>query len=427
LETDFQEFDLGRGARLYVNPTDKFKTVSIRVMLQQELRPVATSLGALVPRVLRRGTSQLPSMRCITQRLEDLYGSRLTSEITKIGNRQILMIGLDMPSPALLGEGDGLLRQGVQLLAAIITSPALSNGIFDDRFVEQEKDTHIKHIQSIINDRTQYALMRCVEEMFKGEPFGLFELGQVEELRAITPAALYEHYKSLIAGAPVHTFVVGPVDPGAVRRMLEENLALPPRQDATIPSDLAPALSRSTRSVNERFPVDQAKLVMGFRTHAGLASESVYPTMVFEGILGGYPHSKLFMNVREKRSLAYFIQSVLDNNKGLMFVVAGAGQEKTREVREVSEEQIEAIRRGKFNDFEFDATKQAISHRIRSSADSPYVQVGVQYEHLLAGKRTSVADRLKRLEAVDRNQVMQAAAGVELDTVYTLSRGGAGE
>ena len=427
MDNDFLEFDLGFGARLYANPTEKFKTVSIRVLLQQELRPVATSLGALVPRVLRRGTSDLPSMRKISVRLEELYGSRLTSEVTKMGDRQVTMFGLDMPSPELVGEGEALLEHGVQLLAGVITSPALTSGIFDERFVAQEKSTQVKHVQSIVNDRTQYALMRCVEEMFAGEPFGLSALGKVEELRAATPGALYEHYVNLRDRAPVHMFVVGPVDPGAVRRMLEDNLGLPQRQPGPILSSLAPALGRAPRKVHESLPVEQAKLVMGFRTHTGLASEGVLPMMVFEGMLGGYPHSKLFINVREKRSLAYFIQSVLDNNKGLMFIIAGTGPEKTREVQEVSEEQIDAIRRGQFSDFEFDATKQALSHRIRSSADSPHAQIGVQYEYLLAGKTTCVANRLERLESVTRGQVMEAAARVDLDTVFTLSRGGTGE
>jgi len=424
LETDFQELDLRPGARLYVNPTDKFKTLSIRVMLQQELRPVATSLGALVPRVLRRGTSELPSMRLISQRLEELYGSRLTAEVSKVGDRQVLMLGLDMPSPALLGEGDDLLRQGVRLLSSVITSPVLSGGTFDERLVEREKDTLITHIESIVNDRTQYALMRCVEEMFKGEPFGLFELGKVDELRAVTPSVLYDHYRTLVGTAPVHAFVVGPVDPDTVHRMLKESLDLPPRDSRQVSSELAPALNRELRTIHERFPIEQSRLVMGFRTHTGLTSESLYSAMVFEGILGGYPHSKLFMNVREKRSLVYYIQSILDSNKGLMFIVAGTSHEKIHDVQEVAGEQIDAIRQGKFNDFEFDATKQAISHRIRSSADSPHVQIGLEYEHLLAGRKTSVAERLGRLEAVDRDQVMQAATRVELDTVYTLSKGG---
>lgn len=425
--TDFLEFTLGHGAHLYANPTDKFKTVSIRVLLQQELRPVATSLGALVPRVLRRGTREFPSMRRISVRLEELYGSRLTSEVTKMGDRQVTMFGLDMPSPELVGETGALLQHGVQLLAGLITSPALSNGVFDERFVEQEKSTQVKHIQAIINDRTQYAFMRCVEEMFRGEPFGLSALGKVEELQAATPGALYEHYVRLLDQAPVHMFVVGPVDPDAVRHMLEDNLGLPERRPEPVASSLAPRLERPTRNVDESLPIEQAKLVMGFRTHTGLASEDAHSMMVFEGLLGGYPHSKLFINVREKRSLVYFIQSVLDINKGLMFILAGTGPDKTREVQEVSEEQIDAIRRGQFSDFEFDATKQALSHRIRSSADSPHAQIGVQYEYLLAGKTTCVADRLERLESVTRGQVMEAAARVELDTVYTLSCGGTRE
>jgi predicted Zn-dependent peptidase len=424
--SEFLEFDLGIGGRLYVNPTGKFKTISIRVLMQQRLRPVAVSLGALVPRVLKRGSREYPTMRSLATRLEELYGSRMTIEATKIGDRQVTMFGLDVPAPSIVGEDNALLEQAVRLLSGVITSPALSGGVFDERLVEQEKGAQERHIRSIVNDRTQYALLRCVESMFEGEPFGLSAMGRVEEVRAITPSALHEHYAGLVSKAPVHVFVVGPVDPGATRETLETNLNLPEREAGSITSCLAQPLDREPRQVEERLPLEQAKLVMGFRTHTGLASRGILPVMVFEGILGGYPHSKLFSNVRERRGLCYFIQSVLDNSKGLLFIIAGTGPDETREVQEVALDQVDAIRRGEFSDFEFDATKRALSHRIRSSADSPLSQTAVHYEYLLAGKDTSLADRLDKLASVTRDHVAEAAARVQLDTVYTLSCGGTG-
>ena len=52
--------------------------------------------------------------------------------------------------------------------------------------------------------------------------------------------------------------------------------------------------------------VSQAKLNIGFRTNTSFNHAEYFPLVLYTSILGGGPHSKLFINVREKSSLAYY-------------------------------------------------------------------------------------------------------------------------
>ena len=58
--------------------------------------------------------------------------------------------------------------------------------------------------------------------------------------------------------------------------------------------------------MEERQNLNQGKLSMGFRTKTRYGDDDYYALMVYNGILGGGAHSKLFSNVREKASLAYY-------------------------------------------------------------------------------------------------------------------------
>jgi predicted Zn-dependent peptidase len=427
LDGEFRRYQLSQGARLYVRPTQKFKTVTVRVFLQQPLRVESVSLNALIPRVLRRGTVSCPSMRDLAVRLEELYGARLLSEVTKLGDRQVLVFGIDVVGASYLGglrsagDGPSLLDSGISLLNEVLTSPALRDGLFRQEVVEQEKDALSRQVRALINDKTQYSVVRCVEEMFKGEPFALHALGRLEGLKDVTPEGLFGHYSALFSESPADIFVVGDVDPADLKELLEGRLTFLARGPASVPSRPAGLVGHEPREIIEHEQVSQGKLTMGYRTGITLCEDEYYPLLMFEGILGAFPHSKLFTNVRERMSLAYYAQTTLDNSKGIMLIIAGVAPENYGKVVRTIKEQIELVREGEFSDFEIEATRRAIAHKIKSSEDSPSGQIAVFYERVLAGMPEPASLRLKKLEAVTREQVIKAAARAELDTIHFLS------
>jgi len=57
------------------------------------------------------------------------------------------------------------------------------------------------------------------------------------------------------------------------------------------------------RNIIERVSVNQGKLCLGFRTNTPPGSKDYYKLLVYNSILGGGLHSKLFQNVRERQDL----------------------------------------------------------------------------------------------------------------------------
>ena len=69
--------------------------------------------------------------------------------------------------------------------------------------------------------------------------------------------------------------------------------------------------------------VAQGKLAIGFLTNIKPTDDDYIPLVVFNSVFGAGAHSKLFNNVREKLSLAYYASSQVEKFKGMLVVNAG--------------------------------------------------------------------------------------------------------
>ncbi|HBG10273.1 MAG TPA: peptidase M16, partial [Firmicutes bacterium] len=82
---DFTQHQLGPGVRLYLCETDKFKTLTCKAFIQQDLKAREAASTALVPLLLRRGSQRFPTTRDIARELEELYAADFGSDVLKIG------------------------------------------------------------------------------------------------------------------------------------------------------------------------------------------------------------------------------------------------------------------------------------------------------------------------------------------------------
>lgn len=418
----FQRLPIDRGFDLYVAPTDRFKTITLRLVLRRPLRGGEHSLNAVVPFVLRRGTRRLPSSREIARYLEELYGAQFAADVDKTGETQQIELEASAADERFLPERIGLTRQIVAFLAEALLDPVLADGTFRADFVAQEAENLRRRIEATINNKPQYAVNRLREEMCRGEPYGLHKYGDVEELRQVTAPRLYEHYRRVLAASPVDMFAVGPVDPDEIAALVKEYVRLPREEIEEIPGVVVgePA---AERTVVEEQPVQQAVLALGFRTGVRYPDDDYPALQVYNGILGGFPHSKLFLNVRERASLAYFASSQLEGTKGVLVVTAGIAPEKYEQALRIIREQVEALAAGDVSASELEQTKKGLINGLLSAQDSPERIIAARLVGIINGRVRTVEETVQRLQAVTVDDVRRVAAKVKLDTIYFLRPG----
>ena len=408
------------GVTLHVLPGDKFKTTSIGVYFCRPLdnKPNVTR-AALIPLVLRRGSKKYPSARAIATALEEYYGAALGVSVLKRGEAQVLRFGVKALSKQFALEGDDPVIGALSLLLDMLFDPVADEKGFLEENVAIEKEDLKDDIKSIINDKREYALFRCKELMCEGESFALFESGDYDEVDKISREDLYSFYQDLIGSAPVDIFICGQADVQEVTKLLKSYFKPSCRQGypKTSPSRTT---GGTIRRFSEEMDVNQGKLCIGFRTHTEADSEDYYALMVANEIFGGGVSSKLFNNVREKLSLAYYASSRLEKLKGLMFVSSGVEFKNFEKAYDEIVVQFQEVQKGNVDRVELENAKRALKNALLSLDDSPRQLQDFMVSNLLSSG-ADVKTYLEKIEAVTQDDVKRVFARIEIDTVYQLT------
>lgn len=414
--------DIGNGIEVHIIPTEKFKTTEIAVFIHSELDDNYTK-NALLSRIMRRGTEKLPTTRELEVFLENLYGARFGVQIMKKGERHIIKVSISMVSERYISNNDQLMVKGLEFLKDVIFKPIKQEGLelFKEEYLDQEKANLKKQIEGLINNKVQYAVERCIQEMCKNERFGRYVYGNIDDVNRITNDDLFNHYLTIIHASPIDIFVVGNVDPQQIISLVKQVFDVQRSKIKSIPKEIVKRAVGQEKYHFEKLNVTQGKLSLGYRTNTEYQPQSYIPLVVFNSILGGGTHSKLFINVREKNSLAYYIFARLEKFKGLMIISSGIEIDNYQRALDIIKEQVSEIREGKVTDQELAFSIKALETELMSATDSPAQLMDYYLGNQIKGVDMSISSFIEKIKKVNKEQVTRAANLVKLDTVYFLT------
>jgi predicted Zn-dependent peptidase len=418
---EFQRFDLpGSNIRLSVLPTKKLKTAQVKVYFPGNLDETVTR-RALVPMVLRRGTRDQPDMQAIQKHLEFLYGASVVTDVNKVGEWDISMFRLEAVNDRFVPGDEEVFADALRFLRQFIFDPHLNDGKLREDYVDQEKNNLGRMIESLLDQKDQYAVERLIGEMCRDEPFHRHEYGDVADLPGITAESLTKDWREWSRSFPCEIYVTGDLDPDRTRGLIEDTFAV--ERDGGYDVAPIPSLRQAgdVRYFREEMAVNQGKLCLGYRCGTNYAQGDLEGTVLMNGVLGSFSHSKLFQNVREKASLAYDVHSVFEKTKGLVFVVSGIAVENYDQALEIIRQQVDAMCKGEITDDELDSTRESFDNHLQMLEDNLGSYMEVDFLWRLHGQEFDLAEYRKRLRAVTRDRIVAAAQSLQLDSVFFLT------
>jgi predicted Zn-dependent peptidase len=319
-----------------------------------------------------------------------------------------------------IGDQQALFDKILRFAKEVIFNPITENGSFKKEYVEQEKETLKDLINGLMNNKVSYAVERCFQEMCKNEPFSIYELGNTADLDKIDEKNLYEYYMSAIYSSPIDIFVTGNMEEAKIHQLAKETFDIKLKQEITYPTTHVSCKVEEVKNVEEKMEIAQGKLSLGFRTKVTPRDKEYYSLIVYNGILGGGPHSKLFNNVREKMSLAYYVFSRLEKFKGLLVISSGIEIQNYQKALDEILKQIEEIKNGNISDYEFESTISSSINSIKSLKDHTLHMTDYYLSQLVGGTNDSFEDLIGKISAVRKEDVIAIAQQIELDTIYFL-------
>ena len=386
---NYKKIKLKEGINLHTIKTDKFKTNLIALFLTTPLSKEDITKNALIPMVLRRGSKALPNIEEMNNKLDEMYGADFNCGVDKTGDNQILKFYMES---------------------------------INNEYVKSEKENLKQIIQGKKDNKAQYAYERCIEEMYRDKPFGLYKYGYIEDLEKIDAKNLYEYYRKLISECKIDIFVSGDIEDN-IQETLNQNKnieQLVSREAIYNKKNQKLETTDKEKTINEKMEVSQGKIVLGLEVKND-NKESQYASILYNTILGGSPTSKMFQNVREKAHLAYVAGSNYIRHKNNIFVRCGIEIENYEKALNLIKVQIDDMKNGNFTDEDLENAKTAIISTIRAIPEEQDSEITYYFGQEIAEYRMEYDEYENRINKVNKQDIIDVANTIKINTIYFLN------
>jgi len=414
----FLTTQLAKGVSLHIRQTTQFKTVNFSVKWRRPLTTKDAAERTVLSNVLQHSNEKFKTSAAFRSYLDDLFGTVLYFDTTKRGNEHTLLLNVETVNDQYLANSN-VLQEVLDLIHTVIFSPNLENGAFVSSIVEREKEMVLERIHSIFDDKARYAQYRLMQILRPNHPASISANGTIETVKAVTPQSLKAAYDSMLQNDTVDIYVVGDIDVEEMTEKLRQVLAFGDRElhEKQLKTEIDTKPEEYTKEQQE---MKQGKLHIGFSTPVYFGDPDFPKMQIFNGIFGGYAHSKLFMNVRERESLAYYASSSYSSQYGLVFVTSGIEPSNEKKAIDVINEQLKVMQNGEISDLELTQTKAMLTNQLKEALDSARGQIEIYDQYKDLNEAFTIDTWASRWQQVTKEDVQQMAKQVKQEAIYFL-------
>jgi len=306
-----QKFALAEGLRLLVKEDHRLPFVEFRAVFQGGVLAETLAnngITQLTGKMLLKGTARR-SAEDIAREIESVGGS-----MDSYGGNNSFGINAEVLSADF--------ATGLNLMADVLLEPT-----FPAAALEREREVQLASIRAQKDHLLQSASLAMRRALFGESGYGLDASGNEESVRQIQAADLKAFHQRLAVPNNCVLAIYGDVKAEEVRTAVEKAFA--GWKAADLPKwDIGGRTLDSVKHISETRDKKQAVLVIGFRGTTVREADR-YPLELLQEACSDLG-SRLFMRIREKLGLAYYVgaQNVLGLAPGYFAFYAGTTPEK---------------------------------------------------------------------------------------------------
>ncbi len=398
---------------MIVQPTNKFKTTIISIRFKEKITKDNVGLRALLPNLMSASTNKYKTRKTLTEALEALYGATLNVRTTKLGLVSIMDFSISFINQSFTAEP--VFEEALEILHEVV----YGHKNLPKKEFDLEKRLLLEKIASFENDKTSFALSNMIETMFENETFAIRTSGKKDDVEPITFEDLNKYYKQCLKNNDIDVVVSGQVDDSLLEVVSKyftprklKNLTLIDYEDKKV---------EALKNKTDFDTISQSKVNIGYRFPVRYKEPDQISALLFNTALGGGVHSKLFLNVREKHSLCYYIASRFDPFKGFLYIYAGIDKQRVDLALKVIDEQVLDLQTNLLSEDELSLSKDAIINQLKESQDSQGASLSSLYLQVLLDNKLTLDEQIERVSKVTPKEVLEVAQKLQKDTLYILA------
>lgn len=414
---NYEKYSYG-AYNLHIINTNKFKTIKVTVNFRAKSLEDEVTIRNILKMILLNSCKDYPKEKDLIIESENLYDLKVSSLSSRVGNYSILSFNLEFLNEKYTEKN--MNEYSLDFFINLLFKPNVLDNKFDQTSFNIVTNVLRKSINSIKDNKTKYSIIKVLEVMNHNMPYSFNPFGKIEELNSITPESLYEYYKKVLTNDLVDILVVGEVDSEKIREYFTNNFKVNTykkvKDDILLPNILP---RKRVKKVIEKDNVNQSKLAIGLRINNMTDYERKYVLRVYNEILGGGGNSMLFNTVREKHSLAYYINSFSQFYDNIAIIYAGVNSSKINMAIKLIKDTLNKMGKGSFSDEDLNNAIQTIISAIEVCEDSNTGIINNYYAQSLVDA-DNLDIKIKKYSNITKEEVVNIAKKIKMDTIYIL-------
>lgn len=395
--------------------SNKFKSNSISLNIPIDIDEKITDLN-LVSEMIKIGSKKYDSLKKLYSKLQEMYGTHFNCYVNKCGEVAVFTIYIEFLKDEYTDQNTSLWDEIINFLHEIFYNVLEEKGCFKEEFLKIEKENLRTNILSLVDSKNYYAYVKCEQISTKNEPYVNYIYGNVDRLEKINGKNLYEFYLNL-RELPYYFVIIGNFDEDRIKNMLYDKFGK--SLERKFNTDNNKFLKTDFTESYERFDITQTKLVINFKTPITIFNGDYYAFFVFNKILGsGY--SKLYREVRQKRSLVYYINSYYEKFKGMLSIECGIDDKNFDVTKEIILSEIQNISNGEISESEIENAKRSIRRLLMSVQDKVSSMHSFIAPLYIFNKEFDINEFLKNIYSVDKNRIIDASKQIIKSAIFSV-------
>lgn len=413
---EYIKYELG-AYNLNVIKTNNFKTVRVEVKFRNVVKKEEITLRNLLKMVLIESTKKFDTERKFVIESEELYDLKLSSTSSRVGNFTTLSFNLTFLNEEYTEKG--LHNKSLDFLMEVLFNPNVSNNKFDSLSFNNCVNKLEKSIMGRKDNKTKYSIFALLQHM--GDyAYSYDQYGYLSDLKNIDEAKLYEYYKKVLMNDLVDVYVIGNVDSNEIKEYFINNFKINSFKKEKMNVLIDEVLPRKRVKVfKEEDDVNQTKIAIGLRFNDVSEYERKYVLYLYNEILGGSGNSLLFDTVREKNSLAYYINSIAQGYDNLLIIYTGIDKDRVDLGLKLIKKTIKDIEKGKFTLDMFNNVVNMITSSLKLSLETQPSVINNYYAMNILNS-DDINTRISKFEKVTKEDVINFSKKIKMDTIFLL-------
>ena len=402
--------------KLHLIKTKKFRSINFKVIMKDIINKEDITKRNFLTDYLIHSTKKYKTRKKLALKIQDLYSLFLSCYNTRIGNYYLTRFNLSILNPKYTEST--MLDSSLSLFHDVIFDPNVTNNKMDKDIFKIIKHNLEQEIITSVEDPRLYANDKMLEYL-GNDNYSYKVYGYLEDLELINEKNLYKYYQDFITKCDIDIYVIGDFNEkemiALIKKYLNFSTIKKPKGELTI---YHKKINTKPKEYIENSKFNQSKLVIGCKIDGLNEFERKYVINLYNMILGGGFNSKFMQQIREKNSLAYYINSSVNKADNLLVINSGISYENYDKVIKLIKKIMKSMDK--------DVSKEELERsrmEYLSILEETYDNIDSIVENEIAKNLLNLDEYEQRIEEIKKvsiDDIKNINKKIHLDTIFFL-------